>query len=220
MATQVELKPYPYPKGMDVPHLMPYQMFPWNGDHHLAAEVLRLKEAHGLTMAIETGTCLGSTTMWLAENFLERVITMEINLDFISIAERRSQMVSLYHEQWIGDSALMMPAVVDILNDLNSSAFMFLDAHWNQYCPLLHELAAISKSKVKPCILIHDFFVPGTDFGYDKMPDGKPFNLELIQGHLDRIYGKGKWKHNYPTEVAGARRGWISIEPCDTDGKA
>jgi hypothetical protein len=52
-----------------------------------------------------------------------------------------------------------------------------------------------------------------TDFGFDKMPDGRPFSLDLIRDHLDRIYGEDGWKHNYPTKVEGARRGWISIEP-------
>jgi hypothetical protein len=45
------------------------------------------------------------------------------------------------------------------------------------------------------------------------MPDGRPFNLELITPALERIYGIMAYKINYPTQVAGARRGWISIEP-------
>ena len=48
----VELKPYPFPPGVTIPRLMPAQEFPWNGDGYLAAEVLRLKDAHGLVTAI------------------------------------------------------------------------------------------------------------------------------------------------------------------------
>lgn len=201
----IDLKPYPFPEGIEIPRLMPFQEFPWNGDGYLAAEVLRLKDAHGLNMAIETGTCIGSTTCWLAENF-DKVCTCEINGAFMDIAYARTSgyagRISFSH----GDS-------VSVLRKKSPHGFYFLDAHWGSQCPLLNELVAIAVSGIKPCIIIHDFHVPGTDFGFDKMPDGAPFNLELIQPYLDNIYGKGGWKHNYPTKVEGAKRGWISIEP-------
>lgn len=200
------LKPYPFPEGMEVPRLMPYQDYPWNGDHHLAAEVLRLKEAHGLTMAIETGTCLGSTTCWLAENF-KKVATIETNGAFLDIAYARTKGYSGRIQFFHDDSA-------KVLRKSTADGLFFLDAHWGPNCPLLDELDALANIGGTIVIVIHDFFVPGTDFGYDCMPDGRPFNLELIQGHLDRIYGEGKWKYNYPTQVAGAKRGWISVEPC------
>ena len=213
---RVELFDYPVPDGIVVPNLMPYQLRAWNGDGYLAAEVLRLKEAHGLTSALETGTCLGSTTAWLVGNFPFHVRSYEISPQYHAIAmervpgakvERPHPMVDLVLE----DSRGLVMQDVDGMAD---RTFVFLDAHWNEHCPLLDELTAIAETKAKPCVIIHDFVVPGTDFGFDKMPDGRPFNLELIQPYLDRIYGEGKWKHNYPTQVEGAKRGWISIEPC------
>ena len=212
---RVELFDYPVPDGIVVPNLMPYQLRAWNGDGYLAAEVLRLKKAHGLTSALETGTCLGSTTAWLVENFPFHVRSYEINPQYHAIAmervpgakvERPHPMVDLVLE----DSRGLVMQDVDGMAD---RTFVFLDAHWNEHCPLLDELTEISKVGAKPCILIHDFQVPGTDFGFDKMPDGRPFNLELIGGHLNAIYGEGGWKHNYPTSVEGACRGWVSIEP-------
>jgi hypothetical protein len=209
MAEKVTLYPYPFPEGMVIPRLMPYQEYPWNADGYLAAEVLRLKEAHGLMFAIETGTCLGSTAIWMRDNF-SAVDTVEVNLDFAVIASAR-----------IGDGDTCKVAIgnsVDYIGDylninIGGGIFIFLDAHWSKYCPLLDELSAIAKAGVKPCIIIHDFQVPGTDFGFDSMPDGRPFNLDLIRSHIDAIYGVGGWKHNYPTKVEGARRGWISVEP-------
>ncbi len=207
---KVELKAYPFPAGMQIPRLMPYQEFPWNGDGFIAAEVLRLKGAHGLRDAIETGTCLGSTTCWLAENF-DDVRTTEVSRNFSDIAINRLNLFGLKVNTSLGNDSAML----DMLRvGVADRSLVFLDAHWGPNCPLLNELDAIAKEQMHPCILIHDFQVPGTDFGYDRMPDGRPFNLDLISGHLDRIYGVGGWKHNYPTEVAGARRGWISIEPC------
>ncbi len=201
---QTKLTPYAFPEGMEIPRLMPYQDYPWNGDHHLAAEVLRLKEEHGLTKALETGTCLGSTTLWLSENFVH-VRTVEDDERYIAIARTRMCETTNVETHWERSSVIVA---------LYAADFYFLDAHWGEECPLLYELDFIGEHGHKPCILIHDFHVPGTDFGYDCMPDGRPFNLDLIRGHLDRIYGEGKWRHNYPTQVAGAMRGWISIEPC------
>lgn len=205
----VDLTPYPFPPGMDIPRLMPFQLFPFNGDGYLAAEVLRLKEAHGLTHAIETGMCLGSTTIWLSKNFA-KVMTCEVNEDFANIAHQR--LGDAYNvAMFIQPSATVTGMRYGDMP--NNRTGYYLDAHWGPNCPLLDELTAIAKAGVKPCIVIHDFQVPGTDFGFDSMPDGRPFNLDLIRFHLDVIYGEGKWRHNYPTKVEGARRGWISIEP-------
>jgi hypothetical protein len=205
---RVELSPYAFPPGVTIPRLMPYQEYPWNRDGYLAAEVLRLRDEHGLTCAIETGTCLGSTTLWLSDNFTH-VWTFEIHGPYLAIAHKR-----------FGDTANIESLLCDsvqglkrTLVDFNAPFLLWLDAHWGEHCPLLDELDAIATAGIKPCIVIHDFQVPGTDFGFDKMPDGRPFNLDLIGAHLDRIYGPGGWKHNYPTMVEGARRGWISIEP-------
>lgn len=209
----VDLKPHPFPEGIAIPRLMPFQEYPWNGDGYLAAEVLRLKKAHGLACALETGTCLGSTTIWLSKWF-DDVVTCEIHQPYLAIA--RSRVTSDRVKFRPGSSVGCIPDAQAWFGP--RSAFMFLDAHWGAHCPLLDELDAIASPEPhygmgKPCILIHDFQVPGTDFGFDKMPDGRPFNLDLIRDHLDRIYGEDGWKHNYPTKVEGARRGWISIEP-------
>jgi hypothetical protein len=209
----IDLKPYAFPSGMAIPRLMPYQEYPWNGDGYLAGEVLRLKEAHGLQEARETGCCLGSTTIWLALNF-GKVTSTEINKAFSEIAIARLKMMPA--GEW---TIIQHENASEILEEFakrakaSSHTFYFLDAHWNNHCPLLDELAAIAEAKDTPCILIHDFQVPGTDFGFDSMPDGRPFNLELVKPYLDLIYGEGKYRTNYPTKVEGAHRGWISIEP-------
>ena len=204
----VDLTPYPFPESVVVPRLMPFQEYPWNGDGYLAAEVLRLKDAHGLTKAIETGTCLGSTTCWLAENF-DHVSTIDVNAEWQQIAYTRQLDIP-------GDVKFITNNSAKVLNisTFGDDWLVFLDAHWGPNCPLLEELEAIAKIGCKPYIVIHDFQVPGTDFGFDRFPDsGYPFCLEAIAPHLDAIYGTGGWRHNYPTKVEGARRGWISIEP-------
>lgn len=192
------------PDGIVPPVLMPYQDMPFNGDGYLAAECLRLKSAHDLTHAVETGTCLGSTTIWLAKHF-GRVLTCEVNEAYLSIARARVSATNVNFRA--GSSA-------DLLREQAPMGLYFLDAHWGASSPLLDELDAIASHGTRPCIIIHDFEVPGTDFGYDRLPDGRSLSLHLVKSHLDRIYGAGVWRHRYPTHVEGARRGWISVEPC------
>lgn len=215
----VDLRPYPFPEGMAIPRLMPFQEYPWNGDGYLAAEVLRLKKAHRLTNAHETGTCLGSTTCWLAENFTFHVCSYEINAQYHAIAEQRLAMLK---EVRPGVDLVLDKSENMLLLDMDGCAdrcLVFCDAHWQEHCPLLEELDIIAKSGAKPCIVIHDFKVPGTDFGFDRFPPceafamGQDFDMNAIGESLDAIYGKAQWKYNYPTKVEGARRGWISVEP-------
>lgn len=213
---RVELFDYPVPDGIVVPNLMPYQLRAWNGDGYLAAEVLRLKEAHGLTSALETGTCLGSTTAWLVGNFPFHVRSYEISPQYHAIAmervpgakvERPHPMVDLVLE----DSRGLVMQDVDGMAD---RTFVFLDAHWNEHCPLLDELDAIAKAGVKPVIAIHDMRVPDhPELGYDSMPDGTPFTFELVQPYMDRIYGVGKYSHHFNSKAEGAMRGVLYIEP-------
>jgi hypothetical protein len=59
--------------------------------------------------------------------------------------------------------------------------------------------------------------VPGTTFGFDSMPDGTPFHLELVAPYMDLIYGVDGWVVNYPTKVEGAMRGWASFAPVVKD---
>lgn len=211
----VKLEPVSFPDGMAVPRVMQYQDFPWNGDGYLAAEVFRLRDTHELKAAAETGTCLGVTTSWLCANFKE-VSTCELHKPFLDIARallsgRDNVIFRGGHSPGFITDAVQWHGV-------GGAILFFLDAHGisgsgTEACPLLDELSAIASTKAKPCIIIHDFQVPGKDFGFDKMPDGRPFNLDLIHEHLNAIYGEGGWECSYPANVEGARRGWISIEP-------
>jgi len=212
----VDLKPYPMPEGVTIPRLMPYQEYPWNGDGYLAAEVLRLKAAHKLNQATETGMCLGSTTLFLSDHF-DAVVTCEINRVFGNIGMARldgRKHVAVFIRsslEVLGASTVILAAKAP--RAVTDTTLCFLDAHWGDHCPLLDELTAIAKAGVKPCIVIHDMMVYGKDFGYDKMPDGRPFSLELVAPYMNRIYGAGMWRHRTPEQTEGANRGWLSTWP-------
>lgn len=192
---------------MNEPFLMPYQDKPFNADVFIEQEFIALRDRFNITTAIETGTCLGYTTLWLAKNF-EKVYTIELNKQYCDLARAKflqyPNITSIH-----GNSE-------DILRHLriDGQALFFLDAHWGNNCPLLGELYAISKMNIKPVIAIHDFFVPDSSLGYDAFK-GQIFNLLWITKQLNYIYGVSKWNHHYNSDekAEGARRGIIYIYP-------
>ena len=198
------------------PTLMPYQQCPFNGDTFIEAEFLKLKERFGVSTVIETGTCLGYTTLWLAKNF-EKVYTIELNKEYCELARAKflqyPNITSIH-----GNSE-------DVLRHLriDGNAMFFLDAHWGNNCPLLGELHAIQRMGIKPVIAIHDFLVPdyGEVLGYDQFK-GQPFKIGWIKSILDQIYMNGtmvmgkpmyEFYYNSLEKSTGARRGIIYIYP-------
>jgi hypothetical protein len=201
------LTAYPMPPG--APRLMPYQSFPFNGDGYLAATVLRLRDCYGIATAIETGTCLGSTTMFLADHF-EQVMSVEVHGPHLAIAEQR------LHDN--PNALCLHGSSPDLMHRMIAKAagliLFFLDAHWGDVCPLEAELDAIAAAGVCPVIVIHDWQVPGrSDLGFDHFPDGEPFNTDRIRPRLDAIYGAGGYTISYNDKAEGAMRGVLIAEP-------
>lgn len=194
---------------------MPFEAEPFNGDTFLQAEVKRLAKKHGHLLAVETGTCYGSTAMFLHDLF-GVCYTAETNAQYAGIALKR------FGKREGMDITIASGAYMIISHgrfvDL-SNAFVFLDAHGldgkggGAYYSCVNELEALSEIGAVPkTILLHDFQVPDLpEAGFDTY-NGQPFTLEWVAPYLDSIYGEGKWKANYPAQVAGAKRGWISIE--------
>jgi hypothetical protein len=198
-----------------VPMLMPHQMEAFNGDTFAEKEFLKLKAEFGIVKAVETGTCFGSTTIFLAKNF-GAVCTIEINKEYLSIAVDRFVEAGVRDtvKAYLGDSSVVLADIIK-LHRVEDDTIFFLDAHWNNHCPLLEELAAIASAKLKPVIVIHDFKVPNEpELGFDSY-DGQPFTYEWIKVFLDVIYGLGGYGFYYNTSETSTeiKRGIIYITP-------
>lgn len=193
---------------MKEPNLMPFQDQPFNGDKFIEAEFLKLKHRFDIETAVETGTCLGSTTLFLSNNF-KTVYTVEINQSYLKIAKQK--FISRKNiETILGDSSKVLRGILD---RLNNKTIIFLDAHWEKHCPLKDELKQILWSGLRPVIAIHDFHVPlAATLGYDSY-NGQPFTIEWIKGELDSIYGAQSYEYYYNSEEnsGGAKRGIVYI---------
>lgn len=192
---------------------------------------------HRIQTIIETGTYLGNTTLAFSA-MAPHIHTIENNHQFVAIARRKfknKKNIRLH----IGSS----PEVLRVLlPKIRSRSLFFLDAHWYNYFPLLDELRAIAKhADITKVIVIHDFFVPKTTFGYDSyiVPSSSPM-LDQIRTAVDivirstiprlfhRLPNKQRldfayikddlakisftYTHHYNTQAVGKKRGVIFIE--------
>lgn len=187
---------------------MPFQMSPMNGDHLITDEMLRLKDLFGISVAIETGTCFGSTSLWMAKNF-PVVYTIESNRQYLDVAKERAKNDASGNIWfYLGDSKTVLPDIFK-LHSINDKTLLLLDAHWGNECPLLAELKAIADHGIKPCIVIHDMKNPNDErFGFDKY-NGQEFTFEWVKPSLDRIYGEDGYIHYFNTgfKKESAQRG-------------
>lgn len=195
------------------PILMPFQDLPFNGDSYVCKEFLKLKEQFLLDCVIETGSCFYSTAKWFGENF-DKVLTVEINEEFAKHGRHKvADMQNVF--AGIGDSVDFI-SQLKILTDIDNNCIFFLDAHWNDVCPLLKELEAISKLSYKqpPIIVIHDFFTGNPALGYDTYK-GQPFTYDWISSHINVLKKSFNCDYSfyYNTELEGAKRGVIYITP-------
>lgn len=201
---------------MSEPILMPFQHLPFNGDTFVCNEFLRLKKLFDINVAVETGSCLYSTTKWLGENF-DNVYTVEINADFAKYGSHKVlDMNNVNHTVGMSSINFIKEVLSEAISDSDRCLY-FLDAHWGNECPLLGELEGISKIKThqKPVIIIHDFKVPDEpNLGFDDI-HGQPFEYGWIKPYLEAIYGLGGYDYYYNNDSTSTeiKRGLIYIVP-------
>ncbi len=196
---------------IEEPVLMQNQQGALNQDTFAQKEFIRLKDAFNLKNCIETGTCLGYTTAFLAEHY-ENVHTIEINSSYLHVADINRIGALENVTTHLGDSPVELSKIF-AANAVGDTTFIFLDAHWGAHCPLKQELKAIKVARIKPVIAIHDFQVPNhPELGYDMIGD-QPFNFQWLKPEFDAIYGAEGYHHHYNSEAVGAKRGIIYITP-------
>ncbi|OGY97083.1 MAG: hypothetical protein A2122_00620 [Candidatus Liptonbacteria bacterium GWB1_49_6] len=135
-----------------------------------------------ITSCVETGTYHADTTLYLAKVFPNiSVYTVELAGEYYRESAwrlRDSKNVAL-----IRDSSPRAITNLVSQNRLGAFSFVFLDAHWYDYWPILDELTALAPVP-KVIIIIDDFEVPGKEwFQYDVYYKGEKKlknNLEFI----------------------------------------
>ena len=205
-------------------------IIPFNGDRYIGEEIQKLVKKFGIQTIIETGTWAGHTTVELAK-YSPHTITVDPTQEHFE-----EDTLRLFEQNNIGvlqaDSSIVL---ADLLSNriavsrkdhnlvVAHPVLLYLDSHggsqsgetsWNVN-PLTEELEAIAKSVTKgDCVIvIHDFKVPGKEWGYNGGNWGKgwePLSIELVSPFLEKIYPKG-YHYYYNEKVEGACRGVLFV---------
>jgi hypothetical protein len=161
---------------------------------------------------VETGTFRGTTTEFFAKSGLP-VYSVEIDPRAYGFATQRlSQLRDRVH-LFQGNSPEFLRGLANNPAFPKSSVFFYLDAHVqdsSRYhkAPLIEELEIIFTNWTRAVVMVDDFEVPGTDYGFDDWGPGKTLNLACLEP-LKQL----KLTPFFPTvdsqQETGGRRGWV-----------
>ena len=183
-----------------------YEDKPFNGDKYIAREILRIKSIYNIKVAVETGSYLGYTTLWLSKNF-NRVFSIDIYPN-LALEVKKELIKKNNFKLYKGDSSKHL---IEMLRGIKDNALLYLDAHWFNSWPIIDELNQIANLGIKPIIVIHDFFVPKCqNLGFDTYK-GQKLDFKYIKPYIEKIYGVSGYKYYYNSKYGGANRGVIYI---------
>lgn len=148
---------------------------------------------------IETGTYKGDSLNRVISWFPDKSIkfySIDINHDFQKEAKEKinDQRVTFINDS--SDQFLMKSMSSGIFNDQQCNLF-FLDAHWNDYCPLRDEISQILKLK-KTIIVIDDFSIP---FNLKARFDAQ-LNGSLCWNYIKHLFKGINYRLYYPKKLS------------------
>lgn len=189
---------------------------PFNGDSFVEKEFLWLKKEFDIRTVVETGTFEGDTTIFLASNFY-KVISIESDPGQFAATKMKLSELGTTADLYCGNSVEYLNLLIPH-RGIGDDTLFFLDAHAKDSCPLLDELKAIRKYRLKPVIVIHDIRDPSRKLGFDSY-GGQDICLEWLMPSLNDIYGTGRFIHrfNTPSTAEGAFRGVLYVTPKKAD---
>jgi predicted O-methyltransferase YrrM len=160
---------------------------------------------------VETGTFRGTTTAFLSETFPTLDI-YTIEVDFNTYLEAEKNLESYKNIKLLsGSSEKVLEALLPQLKD--KRILFYLDAHWEEYWPLLDEFEAIRKTaKDNCCIVIDDFKVPFRQFQHDNYKD-QPLDVDYIEQKMNEVYTTPFYFFNDRTTRVPRAVGKIYIVP-------
>lgn len=162
-------------------------MAEFHGDKYLSKAVCTVIEQLPVTSFVETGTCRGNTTEFIASKYDLPIFTCDIDSKYYEISKKRLEKYSNVEIRSMSSEKYIKELIErKVLGDF---PFFFLDAHptcqpWLKYVPLSDEVKLISSLK-RAVILIDDFKIPSQpQFGYNSYDSGE-IGINMIKNALD-----------------------------------
>jgi len=147
---------------------------PFNGQAERYRQIILVAEFLKPTVAIETGTYLGTSTPALASLVTGQTFTIEFSEKLANKSRARfeSRFSNLNINLIKGDSASSIALILKTLNPKDESILAYLDAHWEKDIPTKRELLELVNWGGSWVAVIDDFQVPGdATYGFDKYGD-------------------------------------------------
>lgn len=159
---------------------------PFNGQKFRQHIFLTLLDAVNCQAIVETGTFRGTTTEFLAASGLP-VLSVESDPRYHAYASWRLRRLRRRVRLYLGDSREFLRQLAHDPQFSEQRIFFYLDAHWHADLPLRDELQVIFNRWPDSTVMVDDFQVPGTTYGYDDYGRGNVLNLEYLEPlrHLD-----------------------------------
>ena len=166
-----------------------------------------LKYQYHIDTVVETGTFLGSTTLLFALLF-DNVHTIENNINYYQHSKERLQKFSNV-QCHLGSSEEILKGLLPSLK--GKPVIYYLDAHWNEFWPLLSEIEEIGKTHKDNCIIvIDDFKVPGrSDIPYDAYGTSE-CSYEYIEKSMSEIFSSYEYYYVIP-DSPSSRAKFVAI---------
>jgi hypothetical protein len=156
---------------------------PLNGQTHRLDIYNQLREKCKFTYIVETGTFRGQTAELFAKSGLP-VYTCEVDPRYYTYA--RLVLRSYKNVQvTLDDSRSFLNKMAIRGRSKGEVVLFYLDAHWSEDLPLLDEVRLALSQWPKCVVMIDDFCVPNTSYGYDTYGAGKDLDLAYLQPVLD-----------------------------------
>jgi predicted O-methyltransferase YrrM len=189
----------------------------FNNDSVVSDTVVQLVKDLKIDCIVETGTFRGTTTAFLSETFPE-IDIYTIEVDFKTYLEAGKNLESYKNIKLLsGSSEKVLEALLPQLKD--KRILFYLDAHWEEYWPLLDEFEAIRKTaKDNCCIVIDDFKVPFRQFQHDNYKN-QPLDIDYIEQKMNEVYTTPFYFFNDRTTRVPRAVGKIYIVPEEWKGQ-
>ena len=180
----------------------------FNGQDGRRRLFLQLLDMLRPVTVVETGTFRGTTTAFIADHFVGRIFTCEIEPRWDLTAQARLADYANVEMHQTDSRALLR---ILLAEQPAGTVSYYLDAHWQDDLPLREEIDLILAYGQPAVIMIDDFAVPtDPDYRYDDYGPGKTLSVALLTGVASR--GAGLFFPTLPAcEETGARRGCAVI---------
>jgi hypothetical protein len=161
---------------------------PFNGQAYRRRIFSAMMKEISFKAIVETGAFQGTTTAFFG-NFGLPVYSVEVNPRFYGYAA--SRLFKLRHciHLECADSPKFLRALAFNQHVPKDHIFFYLDAHWREHLPLAEELEIIFANWSDSVVMVDDFEVPGSDYGYDDYGAGNALTMSYLKrlNHLQLI---------------------------------